>query len=245
MANELRKYGNWIGGLVEDNPLAAAATILTSAGLASMPAVGSTEHMLIIFNPDGLVLPGGSAPFAKRVTAHTASASTATIEAAAVIGTAYEIPRDIPWVHGPVAEDLNHMAFAKVGRSAVQSLADATWVPVQWNAEIIDPLGWHDDVTQNTRITPTLPGYYDAIMIGAWAGNATGERYLAAAKNGTRIRHLPTNGQSAGILVWEITERYIYMNGTTDYLEMHTHQTSGGALDFRTEGTFTVKKVTG
>jgi hypothetical protein len=57
--------------------------------------------MLVVFDPDGLT----GAPYAKRVTAHTAAATTATIEAAAVIGTARAIDRDVPWVHALVAED--------------------------------------------------------------------------------------------------------------------------------------------
>lgn len=111
MANDFRKFDDWIGGLVEDNPLASAATVLTSAGLAAMPAVGSTEHMQIVFDPDGLT----GAPYAKRVTAHTAAATTATIEATAVIGTARAIDRDTPWVHSLVARDLTGLPRSGTG----------------------------------------------------------------------------------------------------------------------------------
>lgn len=96
MANELRRYYDWIGGLVEDNPLASGATTLTSAGLAALPAVGSTEHVVVVFDPDGLE----GAPFTKYITAHTAGATTATITAAAQEGTTTRaVSRDIPWVH--------------------------------------------------------------------------------------------------------------------------------------------------
>lgn len=103
MANELRVFANHIAGLVEDNPLLAAATTLTSAGLSSAPAIGTTNHMIVVFDPDGLT----GAAFAKRITAHTASATTATIAATAFYGTARDIPRDTPWVHALIAEDID------------------------------------------------------------------------------------------------------------------------------------------
>lgn len=103
MANEKRVRALAVGGLVEDNPLAAAGTTLTSAGLAALPAIGSTEHAAIIFDPDGSF---GGAPFVKYVTAHTLGAPTATITAAAQEGTtARQIDRDTPWIHGPTVQD--------------------------------------------------------------------------------------------------------------------------------------------
>lgn len=139
MANELRRWANWVGGLVEDNPLAAAATTLTSSGLAALPAVASTEHYLIVFDPDGIT----GAPFAKRVTAHTAGATTATIEAAAIIGTARQIDRDVPWVHSLVAGDFgSHAAYDPTANTTAVTPDAVTWtafaVPF---AVSIDPLG--------------------------------------------------------------------------------------------------------
>jgi hypothetical protein len=55
MANELRQTQNFIGGLVEDNPLTSGATTLTSAGLVAITGgVPSTHHMPIVLDPDGL-----------------------------------------------------------------------------------------------------------------------------------------------------------------------------------------------
>jgi hypothetical protein len=82
-----------IGGLVEDNPLAAAATTLTSAGLSALPLFAAGDFALVVFDPDGRT----GEPFAKRITAHGSNAVTATIEAAAIYGTARQIDRDTPW----------------------------------------------------------------------------------------------------------------------------------------------------
>lgn len=117
MANELRKWSDWAGGLVEDNPLASGATTLNSAGLASLPAVTSGDHMLITFDPDG----NTGAPYVKRVTAHTASATSATIEAAAVVGTARAIDRDVPWIHGMVSHEMPSMRLSRPTHASTRS----------------------------------------------------------------------------------------------------------------------------
>ncbi len=82
-----------VGGLVEDDPLAAAATTLTSAGLSYLPLFGAGDFGLIIFDPDGKT----GEPFAKRMTAHALNAVTGTIDAAAVYGTARDIRQGMKW----------------------------------------------------------------------------------------------------------------------------------------------------
>jgi hypothetical protein len=124
MANERRVYANLAGGLVEDTSvlasggsgLLAAATTLTSAGLVALPVIGATEHLVVVFDPDGLT----GTPFAKRVTAHTAAATTATIEAAAYaaegLGVARDVPKDTPWVAAVLKEDLAGLSHVIVSR---------------------------------------------------------------------------------------------------------------------------------
>lgn len=101
MANEKRVRALAVGGLVEDNPLSSSATTLTSAGLAALPAIGSTEHAVIVADPDGL----SGAPEVIYVTAHTAGAGTATIVRGQETSTARQHDRDTPWIHGPTLKD--------------------------------------------------------------------------------------------------------------------------------------------
>lgn len=103
MASELRVRTNFLGGLVEDNPLASGATTLTSAGLASLPAIGATQHMAIILDPDGRA----GNPEIAYVTAHTAAATTATITKAQEGTTGRAHDRDTPWLHGPTIKDFD------------------------------------------------------------------------------------------------------------------------------------------
>lgn len=137
MANEKRVRGFAIGGLVEDNPLAAAATTLTSAGLAALPAIGGSEHAAIVFDPDGL----SGAPFVKYVTAHAAGGVTATITAAAQetglpgMGGARAVDRDTPWVHAPTLADYpDHWLIAvktyTPGATSTYNTTSGTYVDV-------------------------------------------------------------------------------------------------------------------
>lgn len=231
MANELRVYANWIGGLVEDNPLAAAATTLTSAGLAAMPAIGSTQHLVVVFDPDGLT----GAPFAKRVTAHTASATTATIEAAAVIGTARDIARDTPWVHAAMTLDVAHCGCT-LYRSTTQAITTATWTAISFDTEVFDTDGFHEGVTNPTRFTvPTgLAGWYEFRGGFEVAAAATGNRYLKIAKNGIAAGGIFAGADQVGnsgmpARIQGVTPPVLL--AVADYVEIGVYQDSGGSLN--------------
>lgn len=102
MANELRVRQNFLGGLVEDNPLAIGATSMTSPGFGAMVAVGSTQHLPIVLDPDGVF----GEPEIVYVTAHTAGTLTATIQRAREGTVARQHNRDTPWLHGGVISDI-------------------------------------------------------------------------------------------------------------------------------------------
>jgi hypothetical protein len=49
---------------------------------------------------------------------------------------------------------------ARVTRTAAQSIPHNTETNVQFDAEVFDPTGMHDNAVNNTRITVAVPGYY-------------------------------------------------------------------------------------
>lgn len=108
MANELEIRQNGIGGLVEDAPLTASATTLTSAALAAVGAVTATSFMWVILDPDG---EDGPAAEHVKITLHSAGGTTATILRGQNNTTAREHPAGVRWIHGPVAEDFNLAAL--------------------------------------------------------------------------------------------------------------------------------------
>ena len=108
MANELRTRTNFVGGLVEDAPLTVGATTLTSASLANLPVIDSTNHAAIIIDPDAVA----GNPEIVWVTAHTASATTATIVRGQEGTTARQHDQDTPWVHTATAVDFGDVWLA-------------------------------------------------------------------------------------------------------------------------------------
>jgi hypothetical protein len=101
MSNDLRVRQNFLSGVVDDNPLGSGATTLTSSALASLVAVGSTQHLAITLDPGATA----GAPEIVYVTAHTASATTATILRGREGTTARAHNQNVPWSHGPTIVD--------------------------------------------------------------------------------------------------------------------------------------------
>ena len=102
MANELRVYANFLGGRLSADA-ASGATSLSSAAFASLPVIDTTNHMLITIDPDGL----SGEPFVLRVTAHTAAATTVTVDATGSEGTTVRaVKAGCDWVHSLVVTDV-------------------------------------------------------------------------------------------------------------------------------------------
>jgi hypothetical protein len=126
MANEKRLRALAIGGLVEDNPLTAAATSLASAGLAALAAVGASEHAALVLDPDGMF----GAPEVVYVTSHTAAATSATILRGQEGTTARQHDRDVPWIHGPSVKDFVTPLTRQGGSATDWSASGTTTQPL-------------------------------------------------------------------------------------------------------------------
>lgn len=145
-----RLHYNFIGGRVEDNPLAAAAVTFNSAGLAALPAVVSPDFVPIVFDPDGYE----GAPVIKYITAHTIGATSATITDVAQEGTtAREISRDTPWVHAVTADQLVYVSRVQVRRTTNQAITTTNETPIVFDTEDIDTGGFADLVANNDGVT--------------------------------------------------------------------------------------------
>lgn len=119
---------------------------------------------------------------------------------------------------------------------ADQSLSNNTATTLSWNNEIIDTDNFHDNVTNNSRVT--IPagraGKYMCSVILNWEGNATGYRQLNIFKNGALIT---TNTQRMRVAGLGTTDQnYTSYNmildlAVSDYIEIQGFQNSGGALN--------------
>lgn len=101
MANEIRVRSAVLAGTITDNPLLVGATSFNSARLADVPAIGATEHYPVILDPLGV----NGAPEIVWITAHTGSATSATITRAREGTTARQHASGTTWYHGPSVND--------------------------------------------------------------------------------------------------------------------------------------------
>lgn len=94
-------------GTITDNPLTNVATTMNSAGLANLAAVSSKEA-IIILDPNRV----SGAPEIVVVTAHTGSATSATIQRGQFGTAARQHASGTAWVHGPIAGNATTYATA-------------------------------------------------------------------------------------------------------------------------------------
>ena len=120
-----RMRQNFIAGTVDDNPLLVGATTLTSTELANLQAIAAPEVAVVVLDPTG------AAPEIVHVTAHTASATTATIARGKEGTAAAEHAVDTPWRHVPTAEDFR----TYTGGTALTNHTPNNTTMEQWGTE--------------------------------------------------------------------------------------------------------------
>ena len=126
----------------------------------------------------------------------------------------------------------------RVTRAAAQSIPDSAVTTVNWDTEIFDTDGFHDNVTNNSRITipagwPT--GFWVVSFQVALAFDADGSRRFAAIyKNGVAAdveghhhRPGPSGGTGADMISASGTARLV----AGDYLEVVALHDAGAAID--------------
>ena len=113
-----------------------------------------------------------------------------------------------------------------------QSLTNNTLTALTFNAELYDTDGFHDNATNNTRITipAGLGGKYLVNGTVIYNTNGTGSRLAQLHKNGATINDGADVIGNASTYVGNIFSCVVSLVAT-DYLELIVRQTSGGALD--------------
>jgi hypothetical protein len=116
-------------------------------------------------------------------------------------------------------------AFSAYASSGNVSISSNTWTKVALNSEEFDTNNNFDSTT-NYRFTPTVAGYYQISgLIGTEGSGATTRTLAMIRKNGGEFKFgddLSGNthtGSNVGV------NALIYMNGSTDYLELWIYMT--------------------
>ena len=123
-------------------------------------------------------------------------------------------------------------------RSTNQSVSSATWTKVQFNAEDFDTASAYDAST-NYRFQPLVAGYYSIqFSVTSYSGAFTAVlSRLYKNGSGTNIQAYNYGGTNA-LDDWGVgASTIIYMNGSSDYLEVYGFS-FGGTPEFNSGGTW-------
>jgi hypothetical protein len=125
----------------------------------------------------------------------------------------------------------------KKSGSANQNISNATTTTITFDAEDFDTDAFHDNSTNNSRIT--IPagkgGKYLFTATGYWGDNTTGSRQMYYRKNGTDI--VAFNEWSAdGIVGFSLPQ--VVSLVATDYIELIVYQNSTTTLAVQGDALF-------
>lgn len=153
MANEIRLRPNFVaGGLSAD--MASAATSMSSAGLADLPTVDTTNHAaLTLWRTDlaGRV----TQKEVVWVTAHTSNATTATIVRGREGTTAQNWLTGDRWSCSQISSDVPTICTAAT-RPTNPYNGMVIWETDTKRMYVYDGTGWTDPLSDSGWITPTL-----------------------------------------------------------------------------------------
>jgi len=119
---------------------------------------------------------------------------------------------------------------ASLYKSGNQAITTATTTTITWDAELFDTNTFHDNSTNNSRITipAGYAGKYLVTSTISWGSSATGYRIAEIYKNGATA-NFTWSGAMQGYYVVGLTT--ILNLAVSDYLEIKGYQNSGGNLN--------------
>lgn len=119
--------------------------------------------------------------------------------------------------------------IAHVNRTTLQTIASSTVTAIGFDAEISDPAGYHDTVTNNPRLT--VPSGKDGIHIFGgsfmWSNDSGGQRQWFFRVNGVTVRGYDIRGPGGtfGVMAMVVSPPLNLSAG--DYVELCCWQDSG------------------
>jgi hypothetical protein len=162
---------------------------------------------------------------ASIITATTSSGLTHVADNSGVLQLASGVGNlvTVPSVTGTAMVSGNQPAFSAY-QSTLQSVSNVTFTKVQLQTEEFDTASAFDSTT-NYRFTPQVAGYY---QVSGYVGYTfiSGTAISVVYKNGSRFKDgVFSSGQTDG--TGTTVDCLIYLNGSTDYIELYTYQRTG------------------
>lgn len=164
------------------------------------------------------------------ISGDTSGTVSLTVPAVAGTNTA-----TLPAATGTVMVSGNMPAFSAYLSGASQTVSSTTWTKATLDAEVFDT----NNNFASSRFTPTVAGYYyisgvirctssvnfSRYIVGIWKNGA--EYYRGSEANFTSA--LTTQIQAGGSCI-------VFLNGSTDYVELYGYITGTGTLTFANDG---------
>ena len=206
--------------------------VATKMKWAAAPASGIPATLL---DAKGDLIVASAADTAARLAVGT-NGHVLTADSAASSG--------VKWASAPAPAFVG----CRLTKSDDQTIANATFTKLTYDGETFDTDGFHDNSTNNTRIT--IPsgkgGYYRIYALVMFAPNGSGDRLLQVLLNNTTGQQYASWARSAD---WRTTMTVNDVRNLSagDYIELRAYQTSGGNLNIASEAQstgFTVFGVT-
>ena len=123
---------------------------------------------------------------------------------------------------------VNGPAFSAY-QSVSQTISNSTWTKISMPNELFDTASAFDSTT-NYRFQPTVAGYYQLNGQFNTTGASTGYIQVGIYKNGAQYSTGSTAPINTSVGGMGITSVLVYLNGSTDYVELYAWQNSGGPL---------------
>jgi hypothetical protein len=120
-----------------------------------------------------------------------------------------------------------------VYRNAAQSISNSTFTKIQFDTKNFDTATAFD-ITTNYRFQPTVTGYYQINGVVSMAGSTVSVMGVEIYKTGASYVRGSVSTNNTGLGGISSASAIIYLNGSTDYVELYVWQGSGGALGIQT-----------
>jgi hypothetical protein len=144
-----------------------------------------------------------------------------------------------PAASGTVMVSGNMPAFSAYSSSTQTPISNQTWTKVQCGTKEYDTASCYDNTT-NYRFTPNVAGYYNITgFVRFGVGTSMTRLIVGIWKNGAEYRRPIEPSFVVGTMGTTVQfggSCQVYMNGTTDYVELYGYATATGTLSFLNDG---------
>jgi hypothetical protein len=114
----------------------------------------------------------------------------------------------------------DYPAFRVSSSLSSSAVTSGSWSKVPFNQVGFDTASCFD--TALSRFTPNVPGYYQFNGVGAMTGTSATQWIASIYKNGSEyVRGTQVNGAANSNAQYMPVNDVVYMNGTTDYVELY------------------------